>query len=152
MTRFGDFKHEGDNPSVDRERLSSAAYRLKHDFGKAVRWNASRAREADPEALRRRLETDLLATRIGPDGRKTAVEIFEVWLSEEGSLFRSTPRWAARLDRLSETVESIRAPLARLSDLGRDELVALDEATLVLQDETRALWQDVIAATSGSSP
>jgi hypothetical protein len=151
MTRFGDFDREGDNPAVDRERLSSAAYRLKHDLGKAVRWNASGAREADSEALRRRLETDLLATRIGPEGRKTAVEIFEVWLSEEGSLFRSTPRWAARLDRLSETVESIRAPLARLSDLGRDELVALDEATLVLQDETRALWQDVIA-TSGSSP
>jgi hypothetical protein len=85
MTRFGEFGREGDNPAVDRERLSSAAYRLKHDFGKAVRWNASRA------------------------------------------------------------------PLARLSDLGRDELVALDEATLVLQDETRALWQDVIA-TSGSSP
>jgi hypothetical protein len=151
MTRFGEFYREGDNPAVDREGLSSAAYRLKHDLGKAVRWNASGAREADSEALRRRLETDLLATRIGPEGRKTAVEIFEVWLSEEGSLFRSTPRWAARLDRLSETVESIRAPLARLSDLGRDELVALDEATLVLQDETRALWQDVIA-TSGSSP
>jgi hypothetical protein len=49
-------------------------------------------------------------------------------------------------------VESIRAPLARLSSLGPDELVALDEATLVLQEETRALWQDVIAATSGSSP
>ncbi|HSD71322.1 MAG TPA: hypothetical protein VLE54_00945, partial [Thermoanaerobaculia bacterium] len=65
---------------VDPDELRAAAFRLKHDLGKAIRWNAPAAREKDPEALRRRLAKDLLETRVGTDGRaRTAVQIFEGW-------------------------------------------------------------------------
>ena len=41
--------------SVNREPMTSAAFRLKHDLGKAVRWNAPVRRETSPDDLRRRL-------------------------------------------------------------------------------------------------
>jgi hypothetical protein len=132
--------------------LKAAAFRLKHDLGKAVRWNAPAVREKDPEALRVRLAKDLLETRVGADGRaRSAVQIFEGWMSEEGKLFRAAPDSAARLARMSAAIEAIRARLPRLRDLGWNELVALDDASLRLQEETRALWQETASPAESRS-
>lgn len=127
----------------DRQRLASAAFRLKHDLGKAIRWSAPAVAERDPEALRRRLEIDLLSTQ--------AIRVFDDWMSEDGSLFRSVPGWMERIARMSEAVERIRAGLPRLASLDREGLDVLDEATVTVVEESRALWRDVVSATAGES-
>jgi hypothetical protein len=136
------------HPSPDRERLASAAFRLKHDVGKAVRWSAPAVAEGNPEALRRRLEIDLQRARVGPEGAQSAVQVFDVWMSEDGPLFLSEPGWMLRITRMSEAIEKIRARLTHLSGLDRKGLDVLDEATIVLDEESRALWRDVVSATS----
>jgi hypothetical protein len=133
---------------MDPQRLVAAALRLKHDLGKAVRWNAPAERERDPEALRRRLERDLLRTRTGGDGEESAVSVFDAWMAEDGPLFRGLARYEQRLNRVREAIEAVRALLPRLSGLGPDELVALDDASIRLHQESRGLWQDVLTAES----
>jgi hypothetical protein len=135
--------------AVDPQRLVSAALRLKHDLGKAVRWNAPAERERDSEALRRRLDKDLLQTRTGGDGEENAVSVFDAWMAENGPLFRGLARYEQRLARVREAVETVRSLLPRLPELGPDELVALDEASLRLYEESRGLWQDVLSTESG---
>lgn len=127
-------------PSPDPQRLASATFRLKHDVGKAVRWSAPAVREHDPEALRRRLEIDLVRTR--------AIGVFDAWLSEDGPLFLSEPGWVLRITRMSKAIERIRARLPHLSTLDREGLNVLDQATVVLAEESRTLWREVVSATS----
>jgi hypothetical protein len=149
--RFRESAWQADNGIVtsDSRALEAAAFRLKHDLGKAIRWSAPSVREADSEELRSRLRKDLLETRVGPDGRaRSAVEVFEGWLSQEGALFSSAPSSSARLVRMSEAIEDIRRRLPRLPELGWNDLVALDEASLLLQKETSALWRESISAKS----
>jgi hypothetical protein len=133
---------DNDPVTSDPADLRAAAFRLKHDLGKAVRWNAPSSREKDAESLRRRLHRDLLETRVGPDGRmRSAVEVYETWLAREGALFA-----AARLSAMSEAIDAIRRRLPRLAELGWNELVALDDAALRVQEEARALWREAIEA------
>jgi hypothetical protein len=133
----------------ETEAVKAAAFRLKHDLGKAIRWSAPAVRETDPEALRRRLGRDLLETRVGPDGRvRSAVEVFEAWLADEGALFPATPGPSARLTRISAAIETIRRGVADLGGLSWEDLVALDEACRVVQDETRALWRESVSTKS----
>jgi len=134
--------------SADRERLASAASRLKHDVGKAVRWSAPAVAEDHPEALRRRLEIDLLRTRAGPEGARNAIEVFDAWMSEDGPLFLSEPGSMLRVTRMSEAIERIRARLPHLSSLDPQGLDVLNEATVILAEESGALWRDVVSATS----
>ena len=56
-----------------RLRRKTAAFRLKHDVGKALRWSAPEEREADPAALRARVlepaasaEPELLSAGTAP--------------------------------------------------------------------------------------
>lgn len=154
MTSFRDSSGRRDNASVatDLAELAAAAFRLKHDLGKAVRWNAPAARETDAEALRRRLGRDLRETRVGSDGRpRSAVEIFETWVSEEGNLFRAAPDSAVRLARMSAAIEAIRRRLPQLEELGWKDLVALDEAALLVAEEARELWRESAASASTAS-
>lgn len=151
---FGESVAARDNRVVtpDPGARQSAAFRLKHDLGKPIRWNAPAVRETDPEALRRRLGRDLLETRVGSDGRaRSAVEIYDAWLSQEGSLFSTAPDSSARLVRMSDAIEIIRRRLPRLRELDWNDLVALDEASLLMQEETRALWLESIAFESQDS-
>lgn len=136
---------------MDRELLVSAAFRLKHDLGKAVRWNAPALRESDSEALRRRLEWDLAGTRIGAGGDASAVAVFDAWQAGDGSIFRGLARYAQRLDRVRQAVNVVRTLLPRLSELAWDDLVALDEASRRIQEETQNLWRDVVS-TAASHP
>ena len=137
------------NSAVDPQRLVTAALRLKHDLGKAVRWNAPAEREGDPEVLRRRLERDLLRTRTGGGRDETAISVFDSWMAEEGPLFRGLARYEQRLNRVREAIDAVRALLPRLSKLGSEELVVLDEASLRLHEEIRGLWRDVLSTESG---
>ena len=130
----------------DRERLLSAVFRLKHDLGKAVRWSAPSRRERDAESLRLRLQADLSRTRTVAGRTQSAVELFDSWRSEEGEAFRSEPSWAARLERIADAVDTLRARLPRIEALDLVELHVLDEASQRIQDETRGLWRDVVAA------
>lgn len=129
-----------------RERLLSAVFRLKHDLGKAVRWSAPSRRERDAESLRRRLEADLSRTRTVAGRTQNAVELFDAWRSEEADAFRAAPPWAERLERIAEAVDTVRARLPRLEELDLAELHVLDEASLRIQQETRGLWREVVAA------
>jgi hypothetical protein len=132
--------------NVDRDALASAAFRLKHDLGKAVRWNAPVVRETSPDDLRHRLKQDLLEARVDREGRtRSAVEIFDAWLSAQGALFQSDPELGAQLARISAAVDVLRSRLSRLSELPWDELVALDDASLVISEESRALWRDAMS-------
>lgn len=130
--------------SVHGERLRWAAFRLKHDLGKSIRWNAPARREEDAEKLRRRLAIDLLQTRMGPEGAVGAVEVFEAWKKEEGDLFLDREAWGTRLARLTESIETIRRGIGVLSELSSQELASLDQATRIIQEETGALYRDVL--------
>jgi hypothetical protein len=133
---------------VDSESLVSAAFRLKHDLGKAVRWNAPASRESDPEALRRRLEWDLAGTRTGAGGDASAVAVFDAWQIGDGSIFRGLARYEQRLNHVREAVDVVRMLLPRLSELGWDDLVSLDDVSLRLQEETQNLWRDVVSTVA----
>src|ERR1700730_7367672 len=73
--------------TVERLRRTSAAFRLKHDVGKAVRWSAPSEREADTEALRARLSADAVTSRMAAAGTRSVVELYDEWKAEEGALF-----------------------------------------------------------------
>lgn len=133
---------------MNREELVSAAFRLKHDLGKAVRWNAPASRESDPEALRRRLEWDLAGTRAGAGGDASAVAVFDAWQERDGSMFQGLARYAQRLDRVREAVDVVRTLLPLLPELAWDDLVALDDASRRIQEETQDLWRDVVSPAS----
>jgi hypothetical protein len=77
---------------------------------------------------------------------RSAVEVYEAWLAREGTLFA-----VARLSAMSEAIDAIRRRLPRLAQLGWNELVVLDDASLRIQEETRALWRDAIASDPDGS-
>jgi hypothetical protein len=140
--------------NIDRDALASAAFRLKHDLGKAVRWNAPIWRETSADELRRRLGRDLLQTRVSLEGgTRSAVQIFDDWLSAEGALFRSDPELEARVARISAAIDVLRSRVSRLPELPWDELVALDDASVVISEEARALWRETMSSSAtGAEP
>jgi hypothetical protein len=131
--------------SLDAGRLREAAGRLRHDLGKYVRFSAAAAREVGTEALRERLRADLLATRSGPSGTMTAVEVFDSWQAEEGRGFPADGPLGEGLRRIAGAVEMVRELAPRLAGLRREELERLDEATLVIARETRLLEREAAA-------
>lgn len=76
------------DPNEDRRlRRKTAAFRLKHDVGKALRWSAPEDREKNLDALRARLARDLVPrSNAGGAGRNVLESFFE-WKREEGPLF-----------------------------------------------------------------
>jgi hypothetical protein len=94
------------------------------------------------------LEVDLQRARVGSEGPRSAVQIFDSWMSEDGPLFFSDPGWTLRIARMSEAIERIRERLPHLSTLDPQGLDVLDGATVVLAEESGALWRDVVSATS----
>ena len=139
----------GDNGGMARPAVSSAASRreaaarLRHDLGKAVRFSASAAGEATPAALRERLAADLLATRSGPGETLDAVAVFDRWCRSDGALFTGESPAAGCLARIRDAVDVLRRLLPGLGGLSDRELHGLDEATRVIDAETRALREAV---------
>jgi|ERR1017187_4744420 hypothetical protein len=115
------------DPEDRRLRRKSAAFRLKHDVGKALRWSAPEERETDTEALRARLAADLRPRASGGGASPGVLKSFFEWKREEGPLFSSD-------DPDLEAVERAMAVLRRFSpgllSLEGSSLVALDEACL----------------------
>jgi hypothetical protein len=132
-----------------RLRRKSAAFRLKHDVGKALRWSAPDERETNPDELHARLVADLLPrTRGGGAGRDVLESFFE-WKREEGPLFASG-------DPDLEAVERAMAVVARLtprllpfkefssfSPLSESSLLSLDEACLEASQACTAFYRRV---------
>ncbi|MGZ5431106.1 MAG: hypothetical protein ACXWEX_06850 [Thermoanaerobaculia bacterium] len=141
-----------------RLRRKTAAFRLKHDVGKALRWSAPEERETNPDELRARLVADLLPrTRGGGAGRDVLQSFFE-WKREEGPLFASgdpdleaveramtvVGRLAPRLSSLEESLsfsESLSVPQS--SPLSESSLLSLDEACLEASRACTAFYRRV---------
>ena len=137
-------------PNEDRRlRRKTAAFRLKHDIGKAVRWSAPEEREMDVEKLRGRLRRDLRSRANGGGAREDVLKIFFEWKREEGPLFSAgdpdlqaldramaaVERHAARLFPFKESSSSLSPSEAKYSPLSESDLLALDEACI---EATRA--------------
>ena len=147
-----------------RLRRRSAAFRLKHDLGKYIRFNAP-GRETpeekkkdsaengrrerggeDVEALRERLTRDLLFTRR--DGRlsRSAVEIWEEWKNEEGPFFEEEERGGGDLAAIEHAMQLIRSLLPDLSTLEERRLRELDEASATVARRSRSFCERVLSA------
>jgi hypothetical protein len=129
-----------------------AARRLRHDLGKYVRFSAPAAQEAGDEDLRERLRADLNATRSGPGGTVSAVELFDDWRQKEGLLFSAPGPLHEHLDRIAAAVETLRRLMPALPSLSRARLEELDRATLAIAEETRALERAAARETGQERP
>ncbi len=96
-----------------RLRRKTAAFRLKHDVGKALRWSAPEARETEENALRERLRADLVPRASGGGATRDVLQIFFEWKKEEGPMFDAG---AADLEAIGRALEKIAA--------GRDQLLS----------------------------
>jgi hypothetical protein len=152
-------------PHEDRRlRRKTAAFRLKHDVGKALRWSAPEEREKDMEELRGRLRRDLLSRASGGGAGRDVLEIFLEWKREEGPLFaggdpelealeramaevaRLAPRLAPTLfpfKESSSSLSSLSPSEARSSPLSESDLLALDEACLEASRACTAFYRRV---------
>jgi hypothetical protein len=136
-------------PHEDRRlRRKTAAFRLKHDIGKAVRWSAPDEREKDPEELRARLIADLLPRARGGGASRDVLESFFEWKKEEGPLFTSgdpdleaVERAMAVVGRLASGLFPFKEPSSlsslsssssesKYSPLSESSLFSLDDACL----------------------
>ncbi|HEY3204652.1 MAG TPA: hypothetical protein VGL03_13455 [Thermoanaerobaculia bacterium] len=120
-------------------RAAAAAARLRHDLGKYVRLSAPEELETDTRALRDRLRRDVLATRSGSEGERSAAEVFEEWAREERNAFPSEGRLAERLMGIASAIADIRGLASRLDSLSRAELERLDRLTRSIADDCRLL-------------
>ena len=120
------------NSEDRRLRRKSAAFRLKHDVGKALRWSAPEERETDTEALRARLAADLRPRASGGGASPGVLKSFFEWKREEGSLFAGDD---PDLEAIERAVAVLRRLAPGLPSLEENSLLALDDATL---EATRA--------------
>jgi len=145
------------NPTENHEdrrlRRKTAAFRLKHDVGKAVRWSAPEAREKNIGELRMRLGRDLLSRANGGGAKEDVLKIFFEWKREEGPLFASDDADLLALDRAMAALERLVPRLAAglptfkesssLSSLSESQLVALDEACIEASRACTAFYRHV---------
>lgn len=115
-----------------RLRRKSAAFRLKHDVGKALRWSAPDERETNPDELRARLVADLLPRATGGGASRDVLESFFEWKRDEGPLFASGDPDLEAVERAMTVVGRL---ASRLPPLEGSSLLSLDEESLVALDE-----------------
>lgn len=115
-----------------RLRRKTAAFRLKHDVGKALRWSAPEERETDPAALRARLAADLLPPASGGHAHRDVVKSFLEWKKEEGHMFDAGDPDLATVGRAVDRIAAARPMLLSLeespSSLPLSSLQSLDDA------------------------
>jgi len=141
-----------------RLRRKSAAFRLKHDVGKALRWSAPEERETDLGLLRARLTSDLLPRVKGGGANRDVLESFFEWKREEGPLFPSGDpnleaveramavigRLVPRLLPFKESPSSLSSPSeCTISPLSGSFLISLDEACLEASRACTAFYRRV---------
>jgi hypothetical protein len=141
-----------------RLRRKSAAFRLKHDVGKALRWSAPEERETNPDELRARLARDLFSRARGGGAREDVLQIFSEWKREEGPLFPADDPDLRALDRAMSDLERLASDLfpfegsssslsssseSRISPLSESSLLSLDEACLEASRACTAFYRRV---------
>ena len=139
---------EGERPGKTAEDAAEAAARLRHDLGRYIRLSAPDVLEADTEALRARLEADVLATRSGAGGPLSAPAVFEAWMREGGALLARREEFAGPLGRIEACLSEVGGLSRRLAALSREELERLDALTRTIAEDCRAL----AAAARGPRP
>lgn len=122
-----------------RLRRKSAAFRLKHDVGKALRWSAPEEREAETETLRARLASDLRPSGDAAAKRDVVQSFFE-WKRENGPMFRADDPDLQGLERAMATLERL---VPRLPLLEECSLISLDEACLEASRACTAFYRRV---------
>ena len=110
-----------------RGRRRAAALRLKHDLGKYLRLGAPGTREADVEALRARLRSDLGATRKSNGLAQSAPEVFDAWRAEEREAFDEED---PDLETLERAMSRLAELLPRIDTLDAEHLAELDEISV----------------------
>jgi hypothetical protein len=116
-----------------RLRRKTAAFRLKHDVGKALRWSAPEGRETDAASLRKRLAADLLpstsggAASGGGTGRDV-LKIFFEWKREEGAMFDPGDPDLQALEGAMAVVARLAPRLSSLEEISFSSLLSLDSA------------------------
>ncbi len=128
-----------------RLRRKTAAFRLKHDVGKALRWSAPEEREKDAASLRRRLAADLLSPTSGGAASRDVLESFFEWKREEGHMFDADDPDLAAIGRAVDRIAAARPLLLSLeeSSLPLSSLVFLDEACLEASRACTAFYRRV---------
>jgi hypothetical protein len=118
-----------------RLRRKTAAFRLKHDVGKAVRWSAPEEREKDAASLRRRLAADLLPSTSGGVAQRDVVKSFFEWKREEGAMFPSDDPDLEAVEKAMAEVCRLAPRLRSLEEISFSSLLSLDSAC---QEASRA--------------
>lgn len=117
-----------------RLRRKTAAFRLKHDVGKALRWSAPEEREKDAVALHARLTADLIPRAKGGGADRDVLESFFEWKREEGQMFDAGDPDLATVGRAVDRIAAARPLLLSFeessSSLVFSSLLALDDACL----------------------
>ena len=126
-----------------------AAGALRHDLGKAIRFSAPDSPEASTDALRERLREDVVRTRRGDSGQRSAAQVFDEWRGRDGARI---PNGAARetVERLGRLMEEVRALGAGLDALDRGGLLRLDELTREVAEACRRLVAEVSGGEGGA--
>ena len=122
-----------------RLRRKSAAFRLKHDVGKALRWSAPEERETEMETLRARLASDLRPSGDAAAKRDIVQSFFE-WKRENGPMFPADDPDLQGLERAMATLERL---VPRLPLLEESSLISLDEACLEASRACTAFYRRV---------
>ena len=144
-------------PNMEDRRLrrKSAAFRLKHDVGKALRWSAPETQETNADELRARLTRDLISSASGGGASRDVLESFFEWKREEGPIFASddpdletVERAMAVVGRLVPSLLTFKEsspPLSSLSSLSesRSFLLSLDEACLEASRACTAFYRRI---------
>jgi hypothetical protein len=126
-----------------RLRRKTAAFRLKHDVGKALRWSAPEERESDAAALRQRLVADLLPPASGGSASPDVLESFFEWKKEEGHLFDAGDPDLATIGRAVDRIAAARPLLLSLEESSLSSLFALDDVCLEASRACTAFYRRV---------
>ncbi|MEO8054284.1 MAG: hypothetical protein ABI768_03980 [Acidobacteriota bacterium] len=111
-----------------RLRRKTAAFRLKHDVGKVLRWSAPDKREADATALRARLAADLLPETSGGGAKKDVLKSFFEWKREDGPMFDSSDPDLQTVEKAMAEVRLLLPSLLPLEEISLSSLQSLDDA------------------------
>ena len=128
-----------------RLRRKTAAFRLKHDVGKALRWSAPEERETDLAALRARLAADLLPLTSGGNASRDVLESFFEWKKEEGHMFDAGDPDLATISRAVDRIAAARPLLLSLEESSSSlpTLHSLDSACLEASRACTAFYRRV---------
>jgi hypothetical protein len=126
-----------------RLRRKTAAFRLKHDVGKALRWSAPEERETDSAALRARLAADLLPRATDAGAKQDVLKSFFEWKREEGSMFDSSDADLQALEEAMATVARLAPDLLSLKEISFSSLQSLDSACLEASRACTAFYRRV---------